>query len=143
MRFLITYIGILAFFIVFTEASNAQVGFAIAIDENRSGLHWQWVKAEKRYLAGIKAKEMLRSKGYEKVTTQPCDKCGHNLGSGYWVVVYSNYKIYDGSTKTGYGLGISTESHSEAERRAIRNLWQYNSWSKSKDGYEIDESGRF
>jgi len=141
MKFLITCIGILAFFIVFTETSNAQVGFAVAKDENGSALHWQWVKGETKSQAAREAERMLQNKGYKKIIQQACDDC--DLDSGYWVVVYSTWKIYDGSNKTGYGFGISTSSYTDAEQRAVKHLSRYNwSWSESKHGYKIDKSGR-
>ena len=144
MRYLISCIGILAFIAVYTQTSTAQVGFAVAIDEDRSGLYWQMSMAESTSKANTKARSRLKSKGYDRITTQPCSrKCGFELSSGYWVVVQSDYKIYDGSTKTGFGLGVSSNSRSEAEQRAVKNLSTYHwSWSRS-DEYSINKSGTF
>ena len=90
------------------------------------------------------ARKKLMDEGYENVYTMPGNiKCGHNLTSGYWVVVEANYKIYDGSWKTSFGAGASSDSYSEAEDRAVKNL-SIHDWSwEREDGYKISKQGTF
>lgn len=143
MKYLITFITTIIIAFSYANTSNAQIGFAIAQDENRSAIHWQMTTDESSSRANTKARLMLKDNGYNRVTIQPCSDCGHNISSGYWVVVQSDYKIYDGSTKTGFGLGVSTSSISDAERKAVKNLSQYN-WSwKTSDKYWTSNSGQF
>ena len=124
-------------------SAHAQIAIAVAKDENRSTIHWQLV-----WNAGYKtesiAKQKLRDMGYENVFTLTGGKdCGHNLTSGYWVIVETTFKMYDGKMKTSYGLGASSHSYSEAENRAVKNLSIHDwSWSK-KHGYQVIERGTF
>ncbi len=144
MKYIIIYISSIIFLFTFNKTADAQIGFAIALEENRSAIHWQMAKAESTSRANSKARNMLKDKGYEKVTTQPCKECGHTLNSGYWVVVSTSYKIYDGSIKNGFGLGISSISYNEAEQLALKNLGQYNwNWSRKKHSYSVNKTGTF
>lgn len=133
------------FFILISMNAKAQIGIAVAEDENGSSIKWQvvWNKGNS-FETEQAAKRMLKAEGYDKVyTLSGGEKRGHHLTSGYWVVVEANHKIYDGTFKRSYGLGASSSSYSEAEQRAVSNLSQYDgSWDKS-DGYEVDKRGVF
>lgn len=126
-----------------TLSSDAQIAIAVAKDKKGSSLEWQVVWNE-GWKTESSARKKLRAKGYDKVTTLTGgSERGHNLTSGYWVVVECKRKNYDGSWKTSFGLGASKSSYGEAERRAVSNLSQYDwNWKKS-NGYNISKKGTF
>ena len=123
--------------------SNAQIAIAVAKNKKGSSLEWMVVWNQGWKTEGA-AKKKLRAKGYDRVyTLTGGEKRGHNLTSGYWVVVEASHRIYDGTRKTSFGLGASKSSYGEAERRAVSNLSQYDwTWKKSH-GYSVSKRGRF
>lgn len=133
---------IVLIFLAYTTESFGQIGFAVAKDDNHSSLRWQLIWNTK--FPDIEARKKLKNMGYDNVYTLPGgEECGHNLTSGYWVVVEANHKLYDGTWKTSFGAGASSSSYSEAESRAVENLRIYDwSWEKG-DGYKISKQGRF
>lgn len=134
------------FFGVFTSNNAiAQIGIAVAKNSNNSAIEWRinWGSGS-AWDCKMKAKKYLTNKGHQKVSTQDGNSCcGHNISSGYYVVVKSRYKIYDNSYKTSYGLGASSSSYSDAEMKAVKNLTTYN-WSwKKRYGYSVEKKGSF
>lgn len=111
---------------------EAQIGIAVAKDENGSSVKWN-VVWNQGYKTESIARQQLKDLGYTKVyTLTGGEKRGYKLESGYWVVVEARRKRYDGKMITSFGLGASATSYSEAEQRAVSNLSQYDwSWKKT------------
>ena len=122
---------------------NAQIGIAVAKDDNGSSLKWQ-IAWNNGYKTEATAKQKLKDKGYKKVyTLTGGESRGHKLTSGYWVVVEAHRINYKEVPITSFGLGASKNSFAEAEKSAISNLSQYDwSWKKS-DGHSISKKGTF
>lgn len=142
MLILLTMATILS---VFSVNVNAQLGFAVAKDENGSSIRWKIAFVQGNiFERGRTAVRRLESEGYKKVYNQTgSDKYGHDVATGYWVVVVAEHKIYDGSYKRSYGMGASSNSYSEAEKRATVNLSTYDwSWNRS-NGYKVDRRGTY
>lgn len=144
MKRLFVMVAVMSAGLIWSTPKAAQVGFAVAKDENRSGIKWAWAMDDTQSRASQSARQMLKDEGYDNVSTQPCDEdCGFQLSSGYWVVIQSVYEIYDGSVKTGFGMGVSVHSEYEAKQRALNNLEKYNwSYSESKHQYRVIEKGQ-
>jgi hypothetical protein len=124
--------------IISISSIQAQIGIAVAKDENGSSIYYQ-VVWNKGYNTESTAKEMLVNKGYKNIfTLTGGEGCGHKLTSGYYVVVEAVRKNYH-----TFGMGASSDSYEQAEARAVKNLSQYDwSWNK-KDGYTNVKQGRF
>lgn len=131
------------FGVIGSNKMNAQIGIAVAKDKNGSSIEWQ-VVWNKGYKTESTARQNLKNKGYTKISTLTGGKSrGHHLKSGYWVVVEAKHRIYNGTMKTSFGLGASSSSYREAERRAVSNLSQYDwTWKKSH-GYSVSRRGTF
>lgn len=126
--------------------AKAQIGIAVAKDEHNSAIKWQVVGGERNASASTsKARQMLREEGYERVSGLNCrEDCGHQLESGYYVVVKAVYNLpSNGRKKISYGLGASERNNEEATKRAISNLKTYDwSWRESY-GYEVEKRDDF
>ena len=129
-------------FLAYTSESFGQIGFAVAKDDDHSSLRWQLIWNTKN--PDQVARKKLKDMGYENVYTLPGgEECGHNLTSGYWVVIEADHKLYNGTWKTSFGAGASSTSYYEAEARAVENLKIYDwSWDE-EDGYQISKKGTF
>lgn len=132
--------------LVGTQKSQAQIAIAIAKNDKGSALRWQisWGNGS-LWDCKMAAKKALQNKGFKKVTTQDCiEKCGHGIKSGYYVVVEAKHKIYNETTKTSFGLGASSSSYGDAEKKAVINLGIYDwSWNKNKHGYSVVKRGTY
>lgn len=128
------------------QNTQAQIGLAVAKDKKGSALRWQvsWGNGS-AWDCKMAARKILKNKGYDKISTQDCvEKCGHGIKSGYYVVIEAKHKIYDGTTKTSYGLGASSSSYGDAEKKAAINLGIYDwSWNKNKHGYSVVKRGSY
>lgn len=122
---------------------NAAMGIAVVKDEDNSTTNYVAKFAEKSWKAESIARKELRAKGHKKVYgLSGQEKYGHHLSSGYYVIVVGTRK-YNGKTIRSVGLGCSSSSYAEAEKRAIKHLMVYDwSWNKS-DSYSIDKKGSF
>ncbi|NOR28211.1 MAG: hypothetical protein GQ540_06755 [Lutibacter sp.] len=122
---------------------HAQIGIAVAKDDNGSSLKWQ-IAWNNGYKTEATAKQKLKDKGFKKVyTLTGGESRGHKLTSGYWVVVEAHRTNYKGIAITSFGLGASKNSFAEAEKRAVSNLSQYDwSWKKSDD-FSVSKKGTF
>jgi|GEM_PF-3099261 len=123
---------------------QAQICFAVAKDENGSSIKWE-VAMNKGYLSDTEyaAMQALKNAGYKNITTLTCPSCGHNLKSGYWVVVEKTYKRYDNKMITAFGMGASSNSIIEAEENAVKNMVMYCGSLNKSDGHTISEKGTF
>ncbi len=141
MKIVIVFLLAGVFGIIGLNKADAQIAIAVAHDDNGSSIHWQ-VAWNRGWETESVAKKMLTDMGYKNVyTLTGGEKRGHNLTTGYWVVVEAKHKIYDGTTKTSYGLGASLSSYTEAEVRAVSNLSQYDASWKISDGYIVSKKG--
>ena len=128
--------------LIFTSKHYPQLGFAVAKNNNNSSVKWQLIWNSKSPLTD--ARNKLKNLGYDNVYTLPGGaECGHNLKSGYWVVIESNYKLSDGKRRTSFGAGASNYSFSEAECRAMRHLRKYDSNWTTRNGYYLSKTGTF
>ncbi|MCH8558633.1 MAG: hypothetical protein LAT84_12460 [Balneolia bacterium] len=125
--------------------ANAQIAIAVAKDDNGSAIEWRVsTNGGSAWSTERAAREALESRGYRNVVGQAGGASrGHDLQSGYWVVVETNARMSDGRTIRSFGLGASSRSYSEAEERALSNLVQYFwSWRESH-GYRVNDRGTF
>ena len=122
---------------------QAQIAIAVAKDANGSSIHWS-MAWNLSYGTESKAKQKLKDQGHKDVhALRGGTKCGHDLKSGFWVVVEARRKRYDGKIIVSYGMGASANSYKEAESRAVANLRQHDwNWDKT-DGYRPLEKGTF
>lgn len=138
--------------ILFT--SHAGLGLAVIRDKDTHSLgygyayldgpSWKASDAAKK-----EAEKYAKKQGWSKKTHYDYiyklsgnEKYGHNINSGYVVIVRAQYKS-NGKMKTSYGLGGSANSYREAEERAIKHLSTYDwSWRKS-NGHSIEKRFKF
>jgi hypothetical protein len=124
--------------------TNAQIGIAVAKDKNKSSIHWG-IAFNHEHRTERVAREGLDNMGFTDVYTLTGGESeGHNLTSGYYVVVQGTSKCrVDGIMITSFGLGASSTSFAEAEERAVSNLGNYCSVWNEEDGYTISAKGTF
>jgi len=122
-------------------ASYSQIAFGVAKDENRSAIDYkvEWGYTYS-YQAQNAADKYLKNKGYKDISSPAV---GGNIPSGYYVVVKSSYKDYQGKIHTSMGMGVSPATYVEAEQKAVENIGTYDwSWKKGTE-YIIVEKGEF
>lgn len=122
---------------------RAQLGFTVAKSKIGSSLEYALVFNE-GYQSEYLAKKSLKSKGYQRVyNLNGGSKRGHNLKSGFYVVIKAQRKSYLGKRIVSYGLGASEKGYQDALNKAISNLRQYDWAWRESHGYEEIERGSF
>ncbi len=80
----------------FTYNVYSQIGIAVAKDDNGSSVRWQVVYNEGWETESV-ARAKLKEQGYTNVyTLTGGEQRGHNLTSGYWIVVEAVRTNYEG-----------------------------------------------
>ena len=130
---------------MFAATATAQLGIAVAKDKNNSAIRYSVsTGGGSIWKAQDHARNTLKKQGYKKINTQTGNaKVGHDLASGVYGVVKVRYKL-NRKWRTSYGLGASSSSYAEAERRAVKNLSTYDwSWSTWRGKPQVFERRSF
>ncbi len=114
---------LIIFFIGITTI-HAQIGFAVAQDKDGSTAEWDMCHGGASIFdCKMKASMNLIRKGHDNVKTQEGSTCcGHQITSGFIVVVTASYQNDSGKTITDYGMGASAESFTQATKHALKNM---------------------
>jgi len=127
----------------FNLASFSQIAIAVSKNENGSSVKYSLQVGETLDDAYAKAQADLESQELKNVfVLKSTENTGHDLKSGFYVLIISSRKILGGKFFISYGLGVSPNSRQEAIQRAIVHLKESDWGYENNFGFAFEKEGR-
>lgn len=139
--FLIVFL--LLFFGAITTNSFSQIALAVSKNDNGSSVKYSIQLGSTLDDAYAKAQADLESQGLKNVfVLKSTENSGHNLSTGFYVLIISSRKSPGGKFFVSYGLGGSSISKQEAITRAVIHLKEHDWGYENNYAYAIEKEGR-
>ncbi|MFN8258123.1 MAG: hypothetical protein U0W24_20705 [Bacteroidales bacterium] len=130
------------FMLIISNQAISQIALAVSKNENGSSVKYSLETGKTMDEAVTKAQKMLSEQGMQNIEVlRSTEETGHNLSSGFYVLIISSRKILGGKFFISYGLGASAKSKEEAMQRALVHLKEYDWGYERNFGYAIEKEG--
>jgi len=135
-------INIIVAFLLINISAAAQIGLAVEKNENGSSVRYAIQSGKDLDDALQNAYQSLKDEGATGmiVKMKQEEDCGHQLNKGYYVLIRCDRK-QGGYFMLTYGLGVGA-SKSEALKKALIHLKEFDWGFEDKYGYDIIEEGK-
>ena len=142
MKFLL-HILLLISIIGLNSVSYSQIALAVSKNENGSSVKYSLQVGSTLDEAYAKAQKDLDDQNLKNIfVLKSTENTGHDLKSGYYVLIISSRKTLGGKFFVSYGLGVSQKSRQEAIDRAVVHLKEYDWGYEKEDGYAFEKDGK-
>ncbi|MEN8119959.1 MAG: hypothetical protein ABFS35_06420 [Bacteroidota bacterium] len=129
-------------FVFQTLGLNAQIGLAVAKNDNGSTVKYALETGKDINEALNKAVKMLEDEGAKNVfKLKSTENTGHELNEGFYVIIFSSRKG-GGRFFLSYGLGASKISKEDAIKKAVVHLKEFDWGYENSFGYKIAKEGK-
>ena len=135
-------INIIVAFLLINISAAAQIGLAVEKNENGSSVRYAIRSGKDLDDALQNAYQSLKDEGATGmiVKMKQEEDCGHQLNKGYYALIRCDRK-QGGYFMLTYGLGVGA-SKSEALKKALIHLKEFDWGFEDKYGYDIIEEGK-
>jgi|GEM_PF-6783853 hypothetical protein len=134
---------LLLFFIGIISNAFSQIALAVSKNDNGSSVKYSLQLGSTLDDACAKAQADLESQGLKNVfVLKSTENTGHNLSTGFYVLIISSRKSPGGKFFISYGLGGSSISKEEAINNAVIHLKEHDWGYENNYAYAIEKEGR-
>ncbi len=125
------------------SSAYSQIALAVSKNANGSSVKYSLELGSTMDEAYSKAQKVLEELDFKNVfVLKSTENTGHDLKSGFYVLIVSSRKSSGGKFFVSYGLGVSPNSKQEAIQRAILHLKE-NDWGyENGDPYAFEKEGK-
>ena len=125
------------------SVTYSQIAIAVSKNENGSSVKYSLQVGSTLDEAYAKAQKTLEELDLKNISVlKSAENTGHELKSGYYVLIVSSRKGVGGKFFVSYGLGVSQKSKQEAIDRAILHIKEYDWGFENGDKYAFEKEGK-
>lgn len=142
MRYLL-HVSLLLLILSLKSVTYSQIALAVSKNDNGSSVKYSLQVGNTMEEAYSKAQAALEEQDLKNIfVLKSTENTGHNLKSGFYVLIISSRKILGGKFFVSYGLGVSPNSRQEAINRAVEHLKEHDWGYENEYGYAFEKEGK-
>jgi len=139
----IHYVFLLLLQISYQATTYSQIALAVSKNDNGSSIKYSLQMGATLEEAYSKAQKDLEDQELKNIfVLKSTENTGHNLTSGFYVLIVSSRKILGGKFFVSYGLGVSPTSRQDAIQRAIVHLKEHDWGYENNFGFAFEKEGK-
>ena len=139
----IHYVFLLLLQLSYQATTYSQIAIAVSKNDNGSSVKYSLQLGSTMDEAYSKVQKELEEQNLKNIfVLKSTENTGHELKSGFYVLIVSSRKILGGKFFVSYGLGVSPTSKQDAIQRAIVHLKEYDWGYENNFGFAFEKEGK-